>query len=104
MDDHLETARRLAPVLKALADENRLAILLAIAERERTVTELTGLTGLSQTLVSHHLKALRDTDLVSVTPHGRSNVYSLCCDAVAAPFEQLVALTTPSGADAPAAS
>lgn len=95
MDQHTATARRLTPILKALADENRLAMLLAIAERERTVRELVEMTGLSQTLVSHHLKALRDTSLVSVTPRGRSNVYSLCCDALADPFEQLVRLTSP---------
>ena len=55
------TARRLAPVLKALADENRLAILLALLDGDRSVTELTSVLGLSQTLVSHHLKALRET-------------------------------------------
>jgi DNA-binding transcriptional ArsR family regulator len=93
MSDPLELARRLAPVMKALSDENRLAILLAIAERERSVVELTAATGLSQTLVSHHLKSLRDNGLVEVTAQGRSNVYSLCCAAVADPLEMLAALT-----------
>ena len=82
MNDPLELARRLAPVMKALSDENRLAILLAVAQRDRSVTELTTATGLAQTLVSHHLKSLRDNGLVTVTAHGRSNVYSLCCAAV----------------------
>ena len=93
MSDPIELARRLAPVMKALSDENRLAILLAIAERERSVIELTRVTGLSQTLVSHHLKSLRDNGLVAVTALGRSNVYSLCCAAVADPLELLAALT-----------
>ena len=93
MSDPIELARRLAPVMKALSDENRLAILLAIAERERSVIELTRVTGLSQTLVSHHLKSLRDNGLVAVTAQGRSNVYSLCCAAVADPLELLAALT-----------
>jgi DNA-binding transcriptional ArsR family regulator len=93
MSDHVELARRLAPVMKALSDKNRLAILLAIAEHERSVTELTGATGLAQTLVSHHLKSLRDTGLVTATARGRSNVYSLCCAAVADPLEMLAALT-----------
>ena len=93
MSDPIELARRLAPVMKALSDENRLAILLAIAQRERSVIELTRVTGLSQTLVSHHLKSLRDNGLVAVTAQGRSNVYSLCCAAVADPLEMLAALT-----------
>jgi len=91
--DPIELARRLAPVMKALSDENRLAILLAVAQRDHSVVELTAATGLSQTLVSHHLKSLRDTGLVTATAQGRSNVYSLCCAAVADPLEMLAALT-----------
>jgi len=84
-----ERARQIAPVLKALSDENRLTILLAVSDRDSSVTELTAATGLSQTLVSHHLKTLRENGLVVATPVGRSNVYSLCCDAVAEPIALL---------------
>ncbi|MFB6520426.1 ArsR/SmtB family transcription factor [Streptomyces sp. NPDC056401] len=41
--------------LRALGDETRLTLMLLIAERPRTVKELQEATGLSQTLVSHHL-------------------------------------------------
>ena len=92
VNDPIELARRLAPVMKALSDENRLAILLAVAQQDQSVTELTTATGLAQTLVSHHLKNLHDNGLVTVTAHGRSNVYSLCCAAVADPLEMLAAL------------
>jgi DNA-binding transcriptional ArsR family regulator len=85
-------AREIAPVLKALSDENRLTILLAVADRASCVTELTSATGLSQTLVSHHLKSLRENGLVISTPVGRSNVYSLCCDAIAEPIALLSTL------------
>lgn len=91
-------ARQIAPVLKALSDENRLTILLAVADRESSVTELTAATGLGQTLVSHHLKALRENGLVVVTPVGRSNVYSLCCEAMAEP---IALLSTLARADLP---
>ncbi|GAB3267124.1 ArsR/SmtB family transcription factor [Nocardioides dilutus] len=87
-------AREIAPVLKALSDENRLTILLAVADRESSVTELVATTGLGQTLVSHHLKTLRDNGLVVATPVGRSNVYSLCCDAIAEPIALLSALAS----------
>ena len=86
-------AREIAPVLKALSDENRLTILLAVADRESSVTELMAATGLSQTLVSHHLKSLRDNGLVIATPVGRSNVYALCCDAIAEPIALLSMLS-----------
>ncbi len=87
-----DRAREIAPVLKALSDENRLMILLAVADRESTVTELVATTRLGQTLVSHHLKSLRENGLVVATPVGRSNVYALCCDAIAEPIALLSTL------------
>lgn len=89
-------AREVAPVLKALSDENRLTILLAIADRDSSVGELVEVTGMSQPLVSHHLKALRDTGLVTATASGRSNIYSLCCEAIALPISLLSDLATPA--------
>jgi DNA-binding transcriptional ArsR family regulator len=94
-------AREIAPVLKALSDENRLTILLAVADRESSVTELMAATGLSQTLVSHHLKSLRENGLVVATPVGRSNVYSLCCDAIAQPIALLSMLAGTNDCPAP---
>jgi len=89
-------AKDLAPQFKALSDENRLAIVLLLSERPRTVRELTDATGLAQTLVSHHLAPLRDLGLVTVTPKGRSNIYALCCDAFAAPLRALAGLSNPA--------
>ena len=90
--DPVVAARHLAPALKAMGDENRLAILLTLVNGPRSVIELTTLLGIGQTLVSHHLKVLRDIGLVSATAVGRSNVYEFCCDAVAAPVRQLAGL------------
>jgi DNA-binding transcriptional ArsR family regulator len=89
-------AREIAPILKALSDENRLTLLLAIADKDCTVTELVDVSGLSQPLVSHHLKTLRETGLVTSTAVGRSNVYSLCCDAIAQPIALLSELANPA--------
>lgn len=96
-----ERARRLAPLLKALADENRLTIMLLLAERPRSVRELTDASGMAQTLVSHHLTPLREQGLVLSTPKGRSNIYSLCCDALIQPVQLLATLATvsPESAD-----
>lgn len=99
--DPVAQARAIAPVLKALSDENRLTILLSIAQRQRSVTELVAAAGLSQTLVSHHLKSLRETGLVTVTAVGRSNVYSLCCDAMAQPIALLSTLAVPVACPSP---
>lgn len=95
-------AATLVPKLKALADENRLALLLLLAEHPRTVRELTDASGLNQTLVSHHLAFLREQGLVSITPRGRANIYTLCCDELAAPVQLLASLAalTPEGTTA----
>lgn len=89
-----ERARRLAPLLKALADETRLTLMLLLAERPRSVRELTEATGMAQTLVSHHLTPLREQGLIVATPKGRSNIYSLCCDALLQPVQLLATLAT----------
>jgi DNA-binding transcriptional ArsR family regulator len=97
-----EQAQLLAPQLKALADPHRLHLLMLLAERPHTVRELTEAAGMGQTLVSHHLAPLREQGLVTITPRGRSNVYSLCCEALAGPVRLLATLAarTPEGAEA----
>ena len=92
----LELAHSLLPVLKAISDECRLAILLTLSEESKTVVELTDQLGIAQPLVSHHLKALRDVGLIVVTPEGRSNRYSICCDAVNEPIQLLSSLASAS--------
>jgi DNA-binding transcriptional ArsR family regulator len=98
--DLVALAGRLAPVLAALSDANRLAILLAITQQPRSVKALTEVVGLPQTLVSHHLKALRDVGLVVATARGRSNIYAMCCGVLAEPARLLASLAAAEGAPA----
>jgi DNA-binding transcriptional ArsR family regulator len=56
----------IAAICKSLADENRLRILLAIGNDKRSVSQIVETTGLSQPLVSHHLKELRRCHLLTV--------------------------------------
>jgi DNA-binding transcriptional ArsR family regulator len=77
----LEECKRLAaawsPALQAFANPERLLIVLWLAGTEATVRDLEKVTGLKQSLVSYHLRALRDAGLVVATPAGRSNEYRL---------------------------
>ena len=61
-----ERAQLLVPTLSALSDENRLTILLTLAEKSMTNRQLHEVTGMSQALVSHHLAALRKAGLFAV--------------------------------------
>lgn len=66
-----------APVFRALAHEERLLIALWLAGAECSVRELERVTGLGQSLVSYHLRELREAGLVVASAHGRSNRYRL---------------------------
>lgn len=67
----------LAKLFKILGDANRLRIFFAIEHGESSVSEIIERTGLSQTLVSFHLKALRDADLVKTDRQGAFIFYRL---------------------------
>jgi DNA-binding transcriptional ArsR family regulator len=79
----VDQCRRIAaewtPALRALANEERLMIALVLAGTSCSVRELEELTGMSQQLVSYHLRELREADLVTASAEGRSNRYELCC-------------------------
>lgn len=66
-----------APILQALGSPDRLLIVLWLAETSSTVRELEQVTGLAQSLVSYHLRALRDAGLVMAEAEGRANRYRL---------------------------
>lgn len=63
--------------LKALADENRLRILMLLRERGLCVYELMGVLDLSQPLISSHLAVLREAGLVTSRREGRRMRYGL---------------------------
>ena len=54
--ENKNNTERLARVLKVLGDSNRLGIVLTIGKEARSVTEIVNAAGLSQTLVSVHLR------------------------------------------------
>lgn len=72
-----------AKLFRGLADPSRLAILEALRDGERTVSELIVATGLSQPNASAHLACLRDCALVEREPRGRFVAYRLRDDRVA---------------------
>jgi ArsR family transcriptional regulator len=81
--DRKDRPKGLSRVFKALGDENRLAIFQLLRERcaggcevsedgaDRTVTEIAKEFDLALSTVSHHLKELRNADLVICEKHGK---------------------------------
>lgn len=72
-----------AKFFRGLADPSRLALLEALRDGERTVTELVAETGLSQSNVSGHLACLRDCGLVERRQQWRHAFYRLTDERVA---------------------
>lgn len=72
----------LLAVLKALADETRLAIFKAVLKQPRYTQELASSMGLAEPTVSRHLKALREAGLVSSEKQGGFVYYRAGLDPI----------------------
>jgi ArsR family transcriptional regulator len=70
--------KELSQVLKLLADQTRLRILMYLADAgELNVTELCERLGQSQPAVSHHLALMRTAGLIGLRRDGKHNYYSV---------------------------
>jgi len=67
----------LSALLKLVSDNSRLQILCVLQREEHCVCELMEETNLSQSLISHHLKDLKDADLVVDRKDSKWVYYSL---------------------------
>jgi DNA-binding transcriptional ArsR family regulator len=72
-----EKCRSVAFLSKGLSDENRLRILLCVSGKKKSVSGIVEELGLSQPLVSHHLKELKRCLVVTVERSGPFIYYGL---------------------------
>lgn len=79
MDRNLESEinQLHAAVCGALSDPKRIAILYALRDGPKNVTELAALLNLNQATTSRHLKVLRERSLVEAERQGVHIYYSL---------------------------
>ncbi len=85
-------ARKAADFLRSLASENRLLILCALVEGERSVGELAERLGIAQPNASQHLFKLKSEGLVATRRAGQTIYYRLASDRVAPLIMQLHAM------------
>lgn len=64
-------------IFKLLADKTRLEILFALEHRSMCVSEFVEVLGFSQSLISHQLKVMRDSNIVSTSRKGNKIYYTL---------------------------
>ena len=99
--DMKANASRASELLRSMSNEGRLMILCNLILKERSVSELEELVGLSQSSVSQHLAILRRERLVKSRRSGQNIFYSLASPEAAAIMRTLYSLYC---ADAEAAS
>ncbi len=71
-------------MIKALADENRLAIMKALQHGEKCGCELLEELNITQPTLSHHMKILADSKLVDYYKQGKWMHYSISAEGVQA--------------------
>ena len=69
-------------VLHALAEPHRTQLVRLLVDRQLCVRDLVAETGMTQPLVSHHLKVLREAGLVESTVCSNLTVYRLRADTL----------------------
>jgi ArsR family transcriptional regulator, arsenate/arsenite/antimonite-responsive transcriptional repressor len=79
--------------LKALADPVRLDICRALANEELCVCHLTEDLGISQPLLSHHMKVLREAGLVETRRHSYWSYYRLKPEALGQLADELARIS-----------
>ena len=87
---------RAARWFHALADETRLQIVDRLREGEQCVCDLTDLLGTAQSLLSFHLKTLKDAGILRDRREGRWVYYSLSPEAIE-DLERLIGSLKPRG-------
>jgi ArsR family transcriptional regulator len=66
-----------ATLLKVLADETRLAVVQELLGGAKHVSEINAVLNLDQSLLSHHLRTLREAGLVIAQRDGKAVLYRL---------------------------
>jgi ArsR family transcriptional regulator, nickel/cobalt-responsive transcriptional repressor len=79
--DHLTCAK----IMKVLADDTRFSVMQHLLERPQHVYELNAALRIDPTLLSHHLRVLRQAGLVVSERQGKSLLYRIALSVRSAP-------------------
>ena len=77
-----ETLYDLADLFRIFADSTRIKILYVLFEAEMCVCDIAQLLGMTQSAISHQLRALKQAKLVKYRREGKTVFYSLADDHV----------------------
>lgn len=72
----------LADLFKVFSDSTRIRILYSLFDSKKNVNTISNELDMSQSAISHQLRYLKETNLVSAKRDGQSIIYSLADDHV----------------------
>lgn len=84
--------KQYALVFKALGDENRIQMVLMLSQKELCARQFYEKLGISQAMVSHHLRILREAKIIKGRKAGKGIYYSLNKDMIAEMLLFLISL------------
>lgn len=87
-------AADMAAVFSYLSDSTRVKLLSMLAASDLCVCELSDLLGMSQPAVSHHLRILRQCDVVRFRKMGQRTVYYLSENEIGDTIRRLLQVVT----------
>jgi len=86
LDEH--TAAHVAELFRAFSDTSRVRILFALTTQEINVNALAAMVGISESAVSHHLRGLRQMELVVARREGKEVYYRIEDDHIISLFRE----------------
>ena len=89
LDEH--TGAHVAELFRAFSDTSRVRIMSALLDGEKNVSTLAKLVGISESAVSHHMRGLRQTHIVTARRDGKEVNYSITDPHIVTLFKQGVA-------------
>jgi DNA-binding transcriptional ArsR family regulator len=82
------TATRVAELFRTFSDTSRVQLLYLLATREYNAGALAGLTGITESALSQHIRKLRQMGLVSVRRYGKAVYYHIDDEPIINLFRQ----------------
>ena len=86
LDEH--TGAHVAELFRAFSDTSRVRIMSALLDGEKNVGALAELVGISESAVSHHMRGLRQTHIVTARRDGKEVFYSITDPHIVTLFKQ----------------
>lgn len=86
LDEH--SGAHVAELFRAFSDTSRVRIMSALLDGEKNVSTLAELVGITESAVSHHMRGLRQTHIVTARRNGKEVYYSITDPHIVTLFKQ----------------